>query len=39
MKVIKNILKTEMEKSMKQEAKMTYTACGDDCPRCRVSDG
>lgn len=39
MKVIKNVQKAEMAKSMQQEAKMTYAACGDDCPRCRVSDG
>lgn len=39
MKVIKDVQKVEMAKSMQLEAKMTYTACGDDCPRCRVSDG
>lgn len=39
MKVIKNVQKADMTKSMKQEAKRTYTACGEDCPRCRVSDG
>lgn len=39
MKVIKNVQKAEMAKSMQQEAKMTYTACGNDCPRCRVADG
>lgn len=39
MKVIKSVKKTDMAKSMQAEAKKTYTACGDDCPRCRVSDG
>lgn len=39
MKIIKSVQKAEMTKSMQKEAKMTYTACGDDCPRCRVSDG
>lgn len=39
MKIIKNVPKAEMAKSMQQEAKKTYAACGNDCPRCRIYDG
>ena len=39
MKVIKSVMKNDMTISMQSEAKATYEACGDDCPKCRVSDG
>lgn len=39
MKILKDVSKKEMEQAMKMEAKMAYSACSDDCPRCRVSDG
>lgn len=39
MLILKNTNKKEMEQAMKAEAKKAYSACTDDCPRCRVSDG
>ena len=39
MKIIKMVKKEKMETNMRQEAKIAYSACSDDCPRCRVSDG
>lgn len=39
MKIIKNVKKSEMFKSMQVEAKKANAICGNDCPRCRVQDG
>lgn len=39
MTILKNVSRIDMERSMEREAKQTYSACSDDCPRCRVSDG
>ncbi len=39
MEILKNVSKEEMEQAMEMEAKLAYSACSDDCPRCRVSDG
>ena len=39
MKVVRKISKVSMEQSMVREAKASYSACSDDCPKCRVSDG
>lgn len=39
MTILKNVSKSDMERSMELEAKQAYSACSDDCPRCRVSDG
>lgn len=39
MEILKNVSKKEMEQAMKIEAKLAYSACSDDCPKCRVSDG
>lgn len=39
MKIIKNVSKNKMSKSMQKEAKKAYSACSNDCPKCRVSDG
>ncbi len=39
MTILKNVSKSDMERSMEREAKQAYSACSDDCPRCRVSDG
>lgn len=35
MTILKSVSKSDME----LEAKQAYSACSDDCPRCRVSDG
>lgn len=39
MKILKKVSKAEMDKAMEIAAKSAYSACSDDCPRCRVSDG
>lgn len=39
MTILKNVSKQAMEISMEIEARQAYSACSDDCPRCRVSDG
>lgn len=39
MKVIKTVSKKDMVKAMEREAKNSYAACSNDCPRCRISDG
>lgn len=39
MVILKNVSKSEMERSLELEAKEAYSACSDDCPRCRISDG
>ena len=39
MTILKNVSKKDMEHAMEAEAKLAYSACTDDCPRCRVSDG
>lgn len=39
MEILKKVDKREMEQEMEKEAKMEYSACSDDCPKCRVSDG
>lgn len=39
MEIIKAVSKTSMETALLNEAKAEYSACSDDCPRCRVSDG
>lgn len=39
MTILKNVSKQDMMRSMEIEAKQAYSACSDDCPRCRVSDG
>lgn len=39
MEIIKNVTKSNMENAMIAEAKLQYSACSDDCPRCRISDG
>ena len=39
MKIVRKISKVNMEQSMVNEAKVAYSACSDDCPKCRVSDG
>lgn len=39
MNILKDVSKKEMERSLENEAKQAYSACSDDCPRCRVSDG
>lgn len=33
------ILKAVSKTSMELEAKTSYSACTEDCPKCRVSDG
>lgn len=39
MTILKAVSKTSMERSMELEAKTSYSACTEDCPKCRVSDG
>lgn len=39
MRIIKKVNKADMNQVMLKEAKIAYSACSDDCPRCRVSDG
>lgn len=39
MTILKKVNKDDMVYSMLLEAKQAYSACTDDCPRCRVSDG
>lgn len=39
MTILKGVNKSDMEHSMELEAKQADSACTDDCPRCRVSDG
>lgn len=39
MKIVKYVDKDAMNNAMKLEAKQLYSACGSDCPRCRISDG
>lgn len=39
MTILKNVDKNDMKRSMEHEAKNAYSACSEDCPRCRVSDG
>ena len=38
MTILKAVSKTSMERSMELEAKTSYSACTEDCPKCRVSD-
>lgn len=39
MTILKSVSKEDMEHSLKKEAMQAYSACSNDCPRCRVSDG
>ena len=39
MTILNNVSRNAMENSMEQEAKLAYSACSDDCPKCRISDG
>ena len=39
MTILKAVSKTSMERSMELEAKTSYSAWTEDCPKCRVSDG
>lgn len=39
MTILKMVSKSDMERSIKYEAKQAYSSCSNDCPRCRVSDG
>lgn len=36
MTILKAVSKTSMERSMELEAKTSYSACTEDCPKCRV---
>lgn len=39
MTILKSVNKKDMEHSLKLEAMNAYSACTEDCPKCRVSDG
>ena len=39
MTILKNVDKNDMKRSMEKKKKNAYSACSEDCPRCRVSDG